>query len=108
MNFRRIFSAQDAPAIHIPGTRLIRSSGSLFFAVPRLGSRFRENFRRILSAKDTLDREYALSFAIRRIFSTEERPEIHIPGAKLLRESGAPGGVPQKPGTRNGELAGES
>ena len=73
---------------------------------PAIVNRFRsrnEDFPHILSAKDTPDREYALSFAIRRTFSTEERPEIHIPEAKLLRESGAPGGAPQKPGTRNGE-----
>ena len=67
-----------------------------------------EDFRRILSAKDMPDREFALSFAMRRTFSTEEGPEIHIPGAKLLRKSRAPGGALQKPGTRNRELAGES
>ena len=50
---RRIFSASDTPEIHTPGTRFIRSGGSLIFAAPRLGSRFRENFRRILRVKDT-------------------------------------------------------
>ena len=83
---------------------------SLYFAATHLGPRFRdrfqcrnEDFRHILSAKDTPDREYALSFAIWRTFSTEERPEIHIPRAKLLLESRAPGNAPQKPGTRNGD-----
>ena len=83
---------------------------SLFFAAPCLGPRFRDRFRsrnedfpHILSTKDTPDHEYAPSAAIRRTFSTEGMPEIHIPGAKLLRESGATSGAPQKPGTRNGE-----
>ena len=66
--------------------RLNHSSGSLFFPVLLLGSRFRENFRHILSAKDT--------------------PEIGISRAKLVCESRAPDKALQKNRDPGGALDG--
>lgn len=54
------------------------------------------------------DRKYALFFATGHTFSTEEWPEIHVAGEKLLRERRVPGGTLQQPGTWNGDWAGES